>query len=165
MLLNFILFFILTFAIFLLIKQIKEPNFEKAMLPICKFDITKPKFEIENNIRLAKYKITSKGKNRYFKDFPLSFKFYSDHKFKSEIRISYRIPDDIDEETIYSKVVEFDENFKEHIYYINDIIMGSISIEIYTNSEYGKPSIDFEILQGNICHMNTSHKLQIIFPK
>ena len=54
---------------------------------------------------------------------------------------------------------------KEHIYYINDVIVGSIDIEIFTNTQYGRPKIIFEILQNNMCHMTKEHKLEIVFPE
>ena len=40
-----------------------------------------------------------------------------------------------------------------------------IDIEIYTSSLYGTPSILFEILQGNMCHMESDHKIEIVFPE
>ena len=68
-------------------------------------------------------------------------------------------------EVIYDRVVEFEDNKKEHIYYINDVIVGSIDIEIFTESQYGIPTIEFELLQGSMCHMDKEHKLEIKFPR
>ena len=166
MLLNFILLLIVIIAIILLIKQLRKPNVYARILPICNFVITKPCFDIKNNIRIVTYSIITKGKiDRYFRDFPMSFRFYSTEKFRSKIKITYISPGDDEKELIYDKLIEFEDNTKEHIYYLSDVIVGSIDIEIYTNSIYGKPTILFELLQGNMCHMIKEHKLEIVFPK
>lgn len=165
MLLNLILLAAVIVGIILLLKQLNKPESEKYKIPICNFTITKPHFEINNTIRIAKYSVYTKNKDRYFRDFPLGFKFYSDEKFRSKIKITYNISGDDETELIYDRVVEFDDNAKEHIYYMNDVIIGSIDIEIYTDSQYGKPTIEFELLQGNMCHMDKDHKLEIKFPE
>ena len=165
MLLNSILLLLIILAITLLIRQLRKPSISKYTVPICKFFISKPYFKINNNIRIANYTVISKNKDRYFRDFPIGFKFYSDDKFLSKIRITYNVPEDNEIEVIYDRLVEFQENSKEHIYYINDIIVGVINIEIYTDSEYGKPTILFELLQNNMCHMDKEHKLEIQFPE
>jgi hypothetical protein len=164
MLLNFILLIIILSAIFLLYKQIKKSSFD-YILPECKFSITNPKFIIDENIRIAKFSVYTKNNDRYFRDFPIGFKFYSNEKFKSKIKITYNVSGDDDIEIIYDKIVDFEDNIKEHIYYINDVIVGHIDIEIYTNSIFGKPIIKFEILQSNLCHMTKEYKLEIKFPK
>ena len=164
MLLNFILLLIIIITVSLLYKYLKKTDIDQHILPECKFNISKPEFEIDNNIKIAKYSVDVKNKNRYFRDFPLGFKFYSDHKFRAKIRITYTTPGDDDIEIIYDKVVDFEDNVKEHIYYINDVILGSIDIEIYANIDYGNPVIGFEILQSNVCHMSKEHKLEIKFP-
>jgi hypothetical protein len=165
MLLNFILLSIVIIAILLLYRQLKKPSVDEYILPVCKFTITNPRFEIDNSIRIAKYSVISKNKNRYFRDFPLGFKFYSDKEFRTKIKITYVASGDDEVEVIYDRIVEFKDNVKEHIYYVNDVIVGSIDIEIYTDSIYGKPTIEFELLQGNVCHMNQPHKLEIVFPE
>ena len=114
MLLNFILFLISVLLIFLLVRQIKKPNLHQYIKPNCKFSISKPIYEINNNTRIAKYTVVSKNKNRYFLDFPIAFRFYSNEKFRSKIKITYTIPGDEDEELIYDKLVEFEDNIKEH---------------------------------------------------
>jgi len=165
MLLNFILFLIAISLIFLLVHQIKKPSIHEYIKPDCKFIISKPIFYIDEETRIAKYCVLSKNKNRFFLDFPIAFKFYSNEKFRSKIRITYRIPDDDDEELIYDKLVEFEDVPQEHIYYINDIIVGKINIEIYTYSNYGSPTIKFEILANNLCETSPDHKIEINFPK
>lgn len=165
MILNFILLLVIIVTVILLYRQLKQSDIDRQILPDCKFIITNPEFEIENTVRVAKYKVFSKIKNRYFRDFPLGFKFYSNEKFRSKIKIIYNVENDDEKEVIYDRIVEFDDTAKEHIYYINDIIVGAIEFEIYTNSYYGKPTIDFEILQSNICHMTKDHKIKIEFPE
>lgn len=165
MLINIILLGIILVAIVLLVRQLQRPNVDRYILPVCNFKITEPDFEIDNDIRIAKYKIISKNDNRFFRDFPVEFSFFSDNKFSSKIRITYTHFDDDEVEVIYDRVVEFDENVKKHIYYINDVVIGGINIEIYTHSYYGKPTIIFELLQNTLCHMDREHKLEIIFPK
>lgn len=165
MLLNLILLSVIIIIIILFYRQIKRPTLDKYIIPDCKFIITKPAFKIYDNVKIANYSVISKNKNRYFRDFPIGFKFYSEQKFRSKIRITYKVSGDDETEVIYDRIVEFNENSCEHIYYINDIIIGSIDIEIYTNTDYGKPTIGFEILQNNMCHMSKEHKIEIIFPK
>jgi len=165
MLVNFILCVIALVIIIILLKKLKAPNIDKIVLPDCKFVVTKPIFKIDLPIRIVNYRVLTKTKHRYFRDFPLGFKFFSDTPFRSKIKITYTVLGDDDIEIIYDKVVEFEDYVKEHIYYINDVIMGSIDIEIYTESDYGKPTIDFEILQNNMCHMSKEHKYTIEFPE
>lgn len=165
MLINFILFLIVMALIFLLVYQIRKPNIYHYVKPECRFIISKPQFEINDNVRVAKYSVISKNKNRYFLDFPVAFKFYSTEKFRSKIRITYSIPGDDDIELIYDNLLEYDDNVKEHIYYINDIIIGAINIEVYTFTDYGKPTISFEILTNELCKLSEPKKLEINFPE
>lgn len=165
MLLNFILLLAIFLSIILLSTIKKSDEADKYLIPTCKFYISNPIYEIELPIRSASFKIYSKDKDRYFRDFPVGFRFYSNSSFKSKITITYMVMGDSEAETIYDLDVEFEDNAKEYIYYISDVIIGSIDIEILTLSEYGKPSISFEILQGNVCHMKDKHKIDIIFPE
>lgn len=164
MLLNLILLLAVILAIVILIRQLRKPNVDKYLIPTCDFKITYPEFQKEDNIRIAKFNVITKNKDKYFRDFPIGFKFYSDQKFRSKIKISYNISGDDEVEIIYDRIVEFDENIKEHIYYMNDVIIGAIEVEVYTESQYGKPTILFELLQSNTCHMGREHKLEIVFP-
>jgi len=164
MLLNFILILIIICIVALVYFHLRKHLICNQILPECNFIITNPEFTINDSIKIAKFNVIISEKNRYFQDFPLGFKFYSDQKFRSNIKISYNISDDDEIEVIYDKIVDFEDTIKEHDYYINDIIMGSIDIEIYTNISYGNPKISFEILQSNRCHMKEPHKLEIIFP-
>jgi hypothetical protein len=163
MVLNFILLLCIALSIFILVKQIGKNNPDKFLIPTCEFGISDPVYTIKGRVRIAKYSVFSKHTNRYFKSFPIGFKFFSAQKFVSNIRISYTTPE-LDEEVIYDNEVEFSSILQEYFYYIPDIIIGKINIEIYTLSKYGKPSIEFEILQGATCHMNREHKISIVFP-
>lgn len=165
MILNSILILIIILSIIFLIKLIKRNDLDKYFLPICSFIISEPEYIIDNNIKIVKFSISTSNDNRYFRDFPLGFKFFSTKKFSSRIKISYTEKNENEVEIIYDRIIEFDDNAKEYIHYINDIIVGVINIEIYTFSQCKSPSILFEILQSNICHMETPHKLEIIFPK
>jgi hypothetical protein len=164
MLLNLILLLLVTLAIFILLRQLRKPNLEKEILPICRFSISRPRFEINGSEKIAKYSVLTRNRDRYFRDFPIGFKFYSEEKFRSKIKITYTVSGDDEVEVVYDRMVEFDDVAKNHIYYINDVIMGSIDIEIYTDSVYGTPTILFELLQNNMCHMDKDHKLEIVFP-
>ena len=165
MLLNGLLLVIIIIAVLLLIKMLRKNDLDKFLLPICSFIISEPEFIINDHFKIVKFNITTSNGDRYFRDFPLGFKFYSEEKFKSKVKISYTEVDDNETEIIYDRIIEFDDTVKDHIYYINDIIIGGIDIEIYTSSEYGTPTILFEILQGNMCHMESDHKLEIVFPE
>lgn len=165
MLLNFFLFLISIILIVLLFRKLRKPNREYFnILPECKFNISKPKFKKNNGQKIAQFNIFSKSKNIYFRDFPIGFKFYSNQKFKSKIKITYTCIGDDEIEVIYDRIVEFEDHQREHIYYINDVIVGGITIEICTDNIYGKPTIEFEILQNNLCHMTKEYKLEIVFP-
>lgn len=168
MLLNLLLLISVILAIFLLIRQLRKSDVDKQhILPTCKFSISKIKYDIDKNTRIAKFSISSKNKNRFYRDFPLGFKFYSLNKFRSKIRITYNVSDyKDDKEVIYDRIVEFEigDSKKTHIYYINDIVAGTLDIEIYTSSQYGKPTILFEILQNNKCHLDKNYKVEINFP-
>jgi len=164
MLLNILLLVSIIIALLFLIRQLrKKPIVEK--IPECYFTITDLKYKIEESVRIAKYRVYSHNTNRYFRDFPIGFKFFSTEKFRSKIKITYVVSGDDEVEIIYDRIVEFEDNKSEHIYYINDVIIGSIDIEIYTDSQYGKPKIEFEILQNNKCRITKEYKLLIDFPE
>ena len=164
MILNSVLLLATILFIIFLIRHLRKSYVIKSELPICKFSISKPQFEINDTEKRAIFKVYTKNKDFYYRDFPIGFKFYSTDKFRSKIRISYVVTGDDDEEIIYDRVVEFDKIATNHIYYINDVIMGSIDIDIETYPYYGNPRVLFEILQNNKCELDREHKLEIIFP-
>jgi len=166
MLLNIILLISVIIAIIFLSRQLrKKPGLDKdIIIPECSFKIIDLEYKVEESVRIAKYSVLTHNEDRYFRDFPVGFKFFSTEKFRSKIKITYTISGDDEVEIIYDRIVDFEDNVKEHIYYINDVIVGAINIEIYTESQYGKPTIEFEILQNNMCHITKPYKLLIDFP-
>lgn len=167
MIINIVLLVITILMILLTIKLLESSSIHSQIIniPICHFKITNPLYLFDYPIRIAKFSIIGKDRKTFFKDFPIGFKFYSESKFKSYIKISYMIEDDNESEIIFEKEVEFEDNIKEHNYYINNIIISKIDIEIYTKCSYGKPIIEFEILQGSSCHLDKEHKIIIDFPE
>jgi hypothetical protein len=138
---------------------------EKVDISICDFEITKPKFRKEGKKEFATFSVLVDDNHRFFIDFPILFKFYSNSKFKSKIKISYCTPDSENNEEIYNKDVFFDgSQVKEYTYYISDIIIGNITIEIETEVDYGTPMISFEILTNNTCKLKKEYRLEIKFP-
>ena len=161
---NFLLFAASLTLILILLKQFK-PEPDVNLKPECKFRITKPKFEIKGNKKIARYSVFVDNIDKFFLDFPVMFKFYSDYKFKTKIRITYKIPGDEDgEEIIYDKLLVFEEDTKEHIYYITDVILGSIDFEIELEIDYGQPIISFEILENSLCRLTEEYYIEIKFP-
>lgn len=163
---NFLLFVASLILILILLKQFKlkpEPDIE--VKPECKFRITHPKFEIDGKKRYARYSVYVDNIDKFFLDFPIMFKFYSDYKFKAKIKITYNTTkDDEEKEIIYDKLLVFKENTKEHVYYITDVILGSINFEIEMQVDYGEPIISFEILENSLCRLTEEYYLEIKFP-
>lgn len=131
--------------------------------PICKFEISDPEYIIKEDVKIAKFKVRTESTNKFYLDFPIGFKFYSNDKFISTIKIGYNVTNDNDEEIIYDNKVEFDEILKYYIYYINDIIIGSVDINIAVYCNETHPKIVFEILQNNLCYLDKEYKKDIVF--
>jgi len=129
----------------------------------CNFKITKPRIKQHDNIKTATFNIYVKNYHKFFIEFPILFKFYSNFKFKSRIKIGYSLPGDDLKEEIFKEEIEFVDQVKEHYYKINDIILGKIHIEIECETEYGKPIISFEILENCLCKLDKIYKLEIKF--
>ena len=160
---NFLLVIVSLTLIFILSKQFKlEPEID--LKPECKFRITNPKFEICGNKKYARYSVYVDNVDKFFLDFPVLFKFYSDYKFKSKIKITYTTPGDDGQEIIYDKLLVFEEDTKEHVYYITDVILGSIDFEIELEVDYGQPIISFEILENSLCRLTEEYYIEIKFP-
>ena len=161
---NFLLFIASLTLIFILLKQFKpEPDVDTK--PECKFKITPVKFEIKGNKKFARYSVIVDNVDKFFLDFPVLFKFYSDYKFKTKILITYTVPgDDPEQELIYDKLLFFEEDTKEHIYYITDVILGRIDFEIELEVDYGQPIISFEILENSLCRLTEEYYIEIKFP-
>jgi hypothetical protein len=142
----------------------KKPEIIKK--PECKFKITEPKFKSVENKKFATYSVLINEKHHvFFVEFPLLFKFYSEENFKSKVKIAYRVPKDPVVEEIMNKDMVFTGTPKEYRYFINDIIMGKIDIEIELNTSYGNPTISFEILPNDLCDMRQPCKIEIKFPE
>lgn len=133
--------------------------------PVCDFKISKPDFSDKNNKRFANFTVGVSEKHIFFRDFPILFKFFSDNRLKSKVKITYKTAKKSRREEIINKTIIFNFKSEEYIYYINDIIIGKIYIEIELDIEYGNPIIEFIILENNTCKLDKEYKLQIDFPK
>ena len=158
-----IIFFILLILNIFLIRLIRANPENK--IKVCKFKISKIKFFQSRNRRFANFSVKIKNKNAFFIDFPISFKFYSDQRFKTKVRISYSTVKDQDLEEILNKTVVFETKTKEYVYYINDIIVGKIDIEIELLVDYGDPIIEFEIMKNDYCEITEVFRKVIKFPQ
>ncbi len=58
----------------------------------------------------------------------------------------------------------FEQDTKEHVYYITDVILGSIDFEIEMDIDYGQPIVSFEILENSLCRLTEEYHLEIKFP-
>jgi len=137
--------------------------FEQKFKNPCRFKILKPKYIINGNKKIVIFDIIVKRKHRYFINFPLLFKFYSNQNFKTFVKISYSTPDE-EKQVLLETTIEFNSKMKEHIFYITDIIVGKITIEIMLEIEYGNPIIGFEIMKNNTCELIKEHKIELTFP-
>lgn len=145
-----------------LFKNLCKVNKEK----ICDFKISKPKFRKEGDKQFAKFTVSLKDKNQFFIDFPLLFRFYSDTRFKTKVRIKYEaLKSGRDPEEIVDKLITFEHKTIECVRRINDIIVGVIEIEIELKTQYGYPIVEFEILKNKLCKLKRPFRRIIKFPK
>jgi hypothetical protein len=154
----------LIFLCILLIISIIGESAKPSNINFCKFKILPPKFKIDGNSKKVVFDIIVKKRHKYFINFPLLFKFYSDSKFLSSVVIFYLTPEE-EKQKILDKKIEFNTKVKEHTLYITDVILGSITIQIELEVDYGNPSIEFRILENSTCKLSKEHKLDIIFPQ
>jgi len=157
---NLLLIFIVLLCTLLIISILRNP-FDNVKNP-CRFKILPPKFVINGKDKHAYFNIIVEKKHRYFINFPLLFKFYSNQNFKTSVKISYTSDDE--SQILLNKVIEFSSKVNEHIVYITDVIMGRITIEIDLLVDYGNPIIGFEIMQNSTCDLTKEHKLELKFP-
>lgn len=168
MLINSLVFLGVLTIVILLIRFAKrldnpEPAYKKEN---CNFKITSPKFSVNGNKKIATYSVMfAKNKHMFFVDFPVLFKFYSEHKFKTRVSIQYRVPKEPLAEKVLNKDITFDGIVKEHKYFITDIIIGKITFEIELNVNYGNPVMSFELLPSGMCVMDKEYKIEIKFPE
>lgn len=150
-------------CVLLIISLIRKPYDERTKNP-CKFKISTPRFKIDGDKKYAGFHILVEKKHKYFINFPLLFKFYSDSNFKMDCRIYYTTPGE-DRQLVLDRQIEFISKTKEHTVYITDVIMGKILIEIELEVDRGLPIIEFEILENSTCTLMKEYKLEIVFPE
>ena len=159
---SLLLTFMILLSILLIVSVLRKPFDNTARNP-CRFKILPPKFNKIKNKEFACFNIIVEKQHRYFINFPLLFKFYSDSEFKTKVKILYTTPGE-EEQLLLDKVVHFSDKTKEFITYITDVIMGKITIQLELDSEYGKPIVGFEILENATCELMKEHKIELIFP-
>ena len=159
---NLLLIVMVLLCILLIISILRKP-FDVTRNP-CKFKILSPQYSSVDNKRIANFAIIVEKRHRYFINFPLLFRFYSDDSFKSMVKITYTTPGE-EKQLVLDKWIEFTSKIREHIVYITDVIMGKIVIEIILEIENGDPIVGFEILENSTCELTKEHKLELKFPK
>jgi len=161
---SLILFFVGLFIIFLMIRYLNKIKLIPIKPVQCNFKISKIKYyKSVHNRKFANFSVNIRKMNTFFVDFPISFRFYSNSRFNSKIRISYSTLNSEYPEEILNKNIQFETKTKEYIYYINDIIIGKINFEIEVLIDYGDPIIEFEILQNDLCTIMKEYKTTIKF--
>ena len=148
-------------CILLIISILRRP-FDSKRNP-CKFKILSPQYSSEGNKRIANFGIIVEKRHRYFINFPLLFRFYSDNHFKTMVKITYTTPGE-EKQLVLDRWIEFTSQIKEHIVYITDVIMGKIVIEVLLEIDSGDPIVGFEILENSTCELTKEHKLELKFP-
>ena len=165
---NLLLSVLIFLCILLIISLIRKP-FDRRVKNPCRFKILPPEFSIKDNKKCASFKIIVEKHHKYFINFPLLFKFYSDSEFKTDVKIYYTIPNENDKDSkrniILDKEIEFISKTKEYIVYITDIIMGEIFIEIELDIKNGNPIINFKIMENSTCTLMKEYKIKIKFPE
>ena len=164
---NLLLGMMVFLSVLLIISLFKKPLEGQHKNP-CRFKILPPKYRVEGSKKYASFSIIVEKKHRYFINVPFNFKFYSQGKFKTEVLISYSVPDEPSEK-ILEKIIEFRPSerneSKTYTTYITNVIVGKIIIDIQLEIHEGNPSIEFEILENSVCKLVKEHKLQLIFPE
>ncbi|MFW6310705.1 MAG: hypothetical protein ACOC1K_00555 [Nanoarchaeota archaeon] len=158
-----LLFVLLILVIILLLSIIQKPFDERYINP-CRFKILTPKYSIDGNKKIANFDIIVEKTHRYFINFPLLFKFYSDKKFKTKVKISYTVPGDSEYQELLNKEIEFEYKNREYVVYITEVVVGKINIEIELEPKFGNPMIEFEIMENSTCKLLKQHKLELKFP-
>jgi len=148
-------------CILLLISIFRKP-FDYIPINPCRFKILEPQYSSDGNKKKASFMILVEKKHRYFINFPLSFKFYSDSEFKSMVRIFYSVPN-YPRQKLLEKYIEFITKTKEHIVYLTDVVVGKVIIDIEIEIETGNPIIEFQILENSTCDLTKEQKLEIKF--
>lgn len=160
---SLILIALVILCILLLISIFRKP-FDYVPRNPCRFKILEPQFINDGNKKKASFAILVEKKHRYFINFPLSFKFYSESEFKSMVRIFYSVPN-YPRQKLLEKYIEYISKVKEHIVYLTDVVVGKVVIDIEIEIETGTPTIEFQILENSTCDLTKEHKLTIKFPE
>jgi hypothetical protein len=160
---SLILIALILLCILLFVSIVKKP-FDYIPMNPCRFKILNPKYSIIDGKKKASFMILVEKKHRYFINFPLSFKFYSDSEFKSLVKIFYTIPN-YPRQKLLEEVIKYISKTKEHVVYLTDVVVGKVIIDIEVEIESGCPTILFQILENSTCDLRKEHKLEIKFPK
>ena len=160
---SFLLGALVFLCVLLIISLIRKP-FDDQVKNICRFKILPPKYTADGNKKQACFSILVEKSHRYFINFPLLFKFYSDSEFKSRVKAYYSTPEE-SRQLLLNKEVNFVSSTKEFIVYITDVIMGKIIIEVELEIDSGSPIIGFEIMQNSTCTLMKEQKLELRFPE
>jgi len=158
---TFLLIVMVLLCILLIVSILRRP-FDAARNP-CKFKILSPHYYVDGNQKIANFGIIVEKRHRYFINFPLLFRFYSDQHFSSMVRITYSTPGE-EKQLVLDKWIEFTSKISENIVYITDVIMGKINIEVVLDVNSGKPIVGFEILENSTCELTKEHKIELNFP-
>jgi hypothetical protein len=158
---SFILVALVILCILLLVSIFKKP-FDYTPRNPCRFKILQPQYTVNGDKKKASFMILVEKKHRYFINFPLSFKFYSDQEFKSMVRVFYSVPN-YPRQKLLEKYIEYISKTKEHIVYLTDVVVGKVVIDIEIEIETGTPTIEFQILENSTCDLTKEQKLIIKF--
>jgi len=155
---------LLIVAIFLLL--FIQKLYDKSDVNKCRFKITAPRYKKVKNKRTARFSISIIGdKTAFFTDFPLVFRFFSDTRFKTRVKVKYSNGTCKEWEEILNRIVIFEQSGKEFICPITDIIPDEIHIELEIDPIYGYPNATFEIRANDLCDMSSELTKEINFPK
>jgi len=154
---------LITLCVLLIISLIRKPFDHRVKNP-CRFKILPPSYSVDGDKKKASFNIIVEKKHRYFINFPLLFRFYSDDRFRTLVKIHYSTPGE-NKHLLLDKEIEFISKNKEYTVYITDVIMGRILIEVDLVVDNGSPIIEFEILENSTCTLMKEHKLEINFPE
>ncbi len=164
MLVNFIVLLVVITLLIIIICIQNNLNSSPEQTNICSFKLSRTKIRKKGMWRVATFRVKSKNQHLFFVNFPLSFKFYSDNKFKTKIKVKYKTSRDGKLEEIIRKTINFESKSIIYQKNINDIIIGDIYIEIYSQSLSGRSTLEFNILKNRSCILDREYKKIIKFP-
>lgn len=159
---NLLLASLILLCILLIISIFKTP-FIESIDDYCGFKILSPRYSTDGIKKYAHISIVVEKKYKYFINFPLLFRFYSDYKFKTNAKIYYSTQG-MEKQLIMNKTIEYSSKTNEHILYITNVILEKLLIEIELEIDNGSPIISFEIMQNNLFPLNNELKLELNFP-